>query len=128
MDTDPIQTIYLPASLDVFAPDGSEIRLLATTSRGSMVHCSLPVGGVSQPVAHSTVEELWYVISGEGQVWRRLGGQQEIIEARPGVSLNIPTSAAFQFRNTGEEPLCMIIVTMPPWPGADEAVQQAGIW
>jgi mannose-6-phosphate isomerase-like protein (cupin superfamily) len=128
MDNTDLQTITLPASLDVYAPDGSEIRLLATARGGSMVHCTLPPGSASRAVAHSTVEELWYFLSGEGQVWRRLDNDEVIVEARPGVSLNIPTGAAFQFQNTGNQPLCFVIVTTPPWPGEFEAVPQTGIW
>jgi mannose-6-phosphate isomerase-like protein (cupin superfamily) len=51
-----------------------------------------------------------------------------VVEVRAGCSLNIPTGASFQFRNTGSEPLRFVIVTIPPWPGEDEAVQQVGEW
>ena len=53
---------------DVLAPDGSEIRLLPQTTGGSMVHCTLPPGAVSLAVTHRTVDELWYVLSGEGEL------------------------------------------------------------
>jgi hypothetical protein len=43
-------------------------------------------------------------------------------------SLNIPLGTRFQFRNTGAEPLCFIIATLPPWPGEDEAITQVGHW
>jgi mannose-6-phosphate isomerase-like protein (cupin superfamily) len=123
-----LQTIPLPENLDVYAPDGSEIRLMAVTTRGSMVHCTLPPGRVTQAVCHRTVEELWYFLSGEGQVWRRLGEDEIITDCRPGLSLNIPTGTHFQFRCTGKEPLCFVIVTLPPWPGPDEAVDVKNYW
>jgi mannose-6-phosphate isomerase-like protein (cupin superfamily) len=44
------------------------------------------------------------------------------------VSITIPTGAKFQFRNDGDEPLEAIGVTMPPWPGADEAIEVEGVW
>jgi mannose-6-phosphate isomerase-like protein (cupin superfamily) len=50
------------------------------------------------------------------------------VALRPGLSLSIPTGAAFQFRNVGEETLEIVIVTMPPWPGADEALPCDGLW
>ena len=53
---------------DAIAPDGSEIRLLTETSRGSMVHCTLNPGELSAPVAHRSVEEVWYFLEGTGQV------------------------------------------------------------
>ncbi len=46
----------------------------------------------------------------------------------PGVSLSIPVGVHFQFRATGERPLRLVIVTMPPWPGEDEAYRVAGRW
>lgn len=110
------------------APDTSEIRLLSNGVRGNMAHCTLPVGAVSHPVAHKTVEELWYFISGKGEMWRRLGEAEGVVEVKQGTSLNIPTGASFQFRNTGEEPLCFVITTMPCWPNMEEAVPVEGKW
>ncbi len=113
---------------DTLAPDGSEIRLLSVTSRGSMAHCTLNPGEVSLPVAHRTVEEVWYFLEGAGQVWRKFGDEERTVDATPGVSLAIPVGAHFQFRATGKVPLRFLIVTMPPWPGEDEAYRVPGRW
>ena len=104
----------LPTERDVLAPDGSEVRLMSETSRGSMVHCSLGPGQVSLPVAHRTVEEVWYFLEGTGQVWRKHGGEERVVDVAPGGSLSIPVGAHFQFRATGDRPLSFVIVTMPP--------------
>ncbi len=122
------QTVQLPASYDVIAPDGSEIRLLVQTTRGSMVHCLLPPGAVSKAVVHRTVEEVWYFVRGRGQVWRRQGEREEVVDVEPGWSVSIPTGTRFQFRTLGDEPLEFIILTMPPWPGDEEAVPVPGQW
>ena len=117
------------AEYDLLAPDGSEIRLLHSLSGASVVHCSLPVGAVSTPVRHRTVEEVWVFLSGEGQVWRKQGARELVLDARAGLSLTIPLGTQFQFRNTGDVPLEFIIATTPPWPGEDEAVVlDAGRW
>ena len=123
-----LTAISLPAEMDVLAPDGSQIRLLAATSRGSMGHCTLLPGQVSVAVRHRTVEEVWYFLSGAGEVWRRLGEVDALTPATAGVSVAIPCGCHFQFRNTGTEPLCFVLVTMPPWPGAQEAVAVPGHW
>ena len=94
-----------PNDYDTLAPDGSEIRLLSSTSRGSMVHCTLNPGEVSLPVAHRTVEEVWYFLEGTGQVWRRFGNEERVVDVAPGASLSIPVGAHFQFRTTGDDPL-----------------------
>ena len=123
-----MQSKQVPLQFDLLAPDGSEIRLLVSTGRGSMVHCTLQPGGVSKAVTHRTVEEVWYFLEGAGQVWRKSAGEEEILDVSAGLSLSIPLGTHFQFRNTGDLPLRFVIVTMPPWPGADEAIQVADHW
>ncbi len=113
---------------DAIAPDGSEVRFLATTSRGSMAHFKLPPGGVSQAVAHHTVEEVWYFTSGRGRMWRKNGSSESITDVHQGLSLSILVGTHFQFRCDGEEPLEAIGVTMPPWPGMEEAYPVQGAW
>jgi mannose-6-phosphate isomerase-like protein (cupin superfamily) len=113
---------------DYIAPDGSEIRLLAEGLGGGLSHCMLPQGSVSKAVAHQTVEEIWYCICGHGQVWRKWGDAELTINVSPGSSLTIPKSTVFQFRNTGDAPLCFVIATIPRWPGPEEAIPQPGKW
>jgi mannose-6-phosphate isomerase-like protein (cupin superfamily) len=122
------QTIAVPDDYDVLAPDGSEIRVLAQLDRGSMVHCQLAPGHVTQAVRHRTVEELWLCIAGQGEVWRRDASDAEIVRLQPGVSVSIPLGVDFQFRATGDEALQVVITTMPPWPGPDEAIPSDGPW
>jgi mannose-6-phosphate isomerase-like protein (cupin superfamily) len=118
----------LTEKYDYLAPDGSEIRLLPEVGGGGLAHCTLPPGKVSSAVVHRTVEEIWYFISGQGQVWRKLDDLEKIAEATLGWSLTIPAGTHFQFRNTGNEPLCFVIATSPRWPGAHEAVPVQGKW
>ncbi|HEV7665690.1 MAG TPA: cupin domain-containing protein [Chloroflexota bacterium] len=121
-------TVRLGQTYDVLAPDGSEIRLLVSLNGGSMVHCTLPPGQVTQAVRHRTVEEMWFCVAGSGQVWRKSPSQQDIVDVEPGVALSIPLGTAFQFRTTGAQPLELLITTLPPWPGPDEAVAVDGVW
>jgi mannose-6-phosphate isomerase-like protein (cupin superfamily) len=121
-------TRVLGAKADVIAPDGSEVRLLPVASRGGMAHFSLGPGRVSKAVAHRTIEEIWYFLAGRGRMWRRLGESEETVDVFPGVSLTIPTGTHFQFRSDGNEALEAIGVTMPPWPGPDEAYEVEGVW
>ncbi len=121
-------TRLLGSTPDAKAPDGSDVRLLATATSGSMAHFSLSPQHVSTAVLHKTVEEIWYFVRGKGHMWRQLGDEQQTVEVFAGVSIAIPTGAKFQFRSDGEEPLEAVAVTMPPWPGPDEAQPVAGIW
>ena len=122
------QTRRAAATPDAIAPDGSEVRLLCTATGGSMALFTLPPGAVAHAVAHRTVEELWYVTAGSGRIWRCREDREEIVALRPGVSISLPVGTTFQFRSDGTTPLVIVCVTLPPWPGADEAVPAAGAW
>ncbi len=122
------ETRPLSSQPDVMAPDGAEVRLLAALAGGSMAHFTLGPGQVSQAVTHRTVEELWFFVGGAGQMWRSHGGKETVVEVSEGVSLSIPLGTRFQFRNLGDTPLCAVAVTMPPWPGEDEAQFVEGKW
>jgi len=125
----PFESSVVSDDYDALAPDGSQIRLLHDLEGASVAHCALPVGAVSIPVKHRTVEEIWYFLAGQGQVWRAQGDREQVLDARAGVSLTIPLGTHFQFRNTGDVPLEFVIATTPPWPGEDEAVLlEAGRW
>jgi mannose-6-phosphate isomerase-like protein (cupin superfamily) len=128
MNTTDFQTMLLGQDPNYVAPDGSEIRLLPELNAGGLSHCSLGLGKTSLAVVHQTVEEIWYVLSGTGEMWRRSGEHEEIITMAPGVSLTIPVGTSFQFRATGNEELRIIISTMPRWPGKHEAVEVPGLW
>ena len=122
------ETKRISAAPDVIAPDGSEVRILCGAAGGSMAVFSLPANTVARAVAHRNVVEIWYVISGHGRMWRRLDARSEVVDLGPGLSLTIPTGTHFQFRCDGAETLKIIGVTMPPWPGEDEAYAVEGPW
>ena len=113
---------------DATAPDGSEIRLLAdqrhAATKSSMVEVTLPAGQVSRPVYHRTVEEIWYILEGQGYVWRCPPDAASFPPqaVSPGDALVIPTGWRFQFAAAPEGPLRFLCHTTPPWPGGDEAV------
>jgi mannose-6-phosphate isomerase-like protein (cupin superfamily) len=121
-------TKHLPMAIDAVAPDGSDVRILLGLKGGGMAHFELAPGQTSWAVTHRTVEEIWYFVSGRGEMWRRQDEQTEIVDVYPGICLTIPLGTHFQFRSFGYEPLAAIGVTMPPWPGDGEAVKVTGVW
>lgn len=122
------ETRHLPLKPDVVAPDGSDVRILLRTERGSIAHFELAPGRTSLAVAHRTVEEIWYVLSGRGEMWRSAAGGEEVVTLEAGLCLTIPLGTRFQFRSFGPEPLRAVAITMPPWPGDDEAYVVDGPW
>ena len=122
------------AGPDATAPDGSEIRLLIgdkhAARRASLVEVTLPAGQVSKPMWHRTVEEIWYILEGSGQVWRcpPTSPPDSVlpVSVSPGDALTIPTGWRFQFSASPDAPLRFLCHTTPAWPGADEAQPAAG--
>jgi mannose-6-phosphate isomerase-like protein (cupin superfamily) len=122
------ETKPLGAEPDATAPDGTAVRLLLGLRGGSMAHFELPAGAVSHAVTHRTVEEIWFVVSGRGEIWRSQKGVEGIEPIGPGTALTIPLGTAFQFRAEGGTALAFVAITMPPWPGMDEALAAQGPW
>ncbi len=118
----------LPVERDAVAPDGSDVRILLGLKGGGMAHFQLPAGQTSIAVTHRTVEEIWYFVEGQGEMWRKLGDAERLDHVEPGVCLTVPLGTHFQFRTTGPTALGAVGVTMPPWPGEGEARIVDGKW
>jgi mannose-6-phosphate isomerase-like protein (cupin superfamily) len=122
------ETKPLPTNRDAVAPDGSDVRLLLQVRGGGLAHFQLAAGHTSVAVRHRTVEEIWYFVGGRGEMWRKSGDDEDVVPVFTGVCVTIPLGASFQFRVSGGEPLAAIGATIPPWPGAGEALIVSGAW
>ncbi|MEM7545242.1 MAG: cupin domain-containing protein [Pseudomonadota bacterium] len=123
-----MKTTTLAPRPDATSPAGAEIRFVMNGAAGNMIHSTVPPGQTNRATVHSTVSEFWHVISGVGQIWRRDAAGEEITALTPGTSIDIPQGTAFLYRNPGAEPLIFICITMPPWPGDEEATHLDGPW
>ena len=121
-------TKCLPETPDVIAPDGSNVRVLLGLSGGGLAHFELASGETSTAVAHRTIEEIWFFLSGCGEMWRKQNESEKVVPVHSGVCITIPLGTHFQFRAFGQEPLAAIGVTIPPWPGECEAYVVEGKW
>lgn len=121
------ETKQLSEEPDLSAPDGSDVRLLLSLDGGSMAHFELAPGKTSKAVRHRNVEEIWYCVDGSGEMWRKSGGDESVVSVSVGTCLTIPVGTYFQFRSQGNG-LAAVAITMPPWPGEDEAVFVKGPW
>jgi mannose-6-phosphate isomerase-like protein (cupin superfamily) len=95
---------------------------------GGLAHFELGPNQTSQAVVHRTVDEIWYFLSGRRQMWRKHGDRTELVDVGPDLCITVPVGTSFQFRSFGYEALAAIGVTMPPWPGRDEAIITEGLW
>jgi mannose-6-phosphate isomerase-like protein (cupin superfamily) len=123
-----MQTRRFPSTPDARSPAGAEIRYLMEGETGGMIHSTVPPGQVNRATVHATVSEFWHVLSGEGEIWRRDSAGEQTTPLNPGVSIDIPVGTAFQYRCIGLKPLQFLCVTMPPWPGDQEATVIPGPW
>lgn len=121
-------TACLPPEALELAPDGSECRPLVRLAGASCAHFRLAAGRCSRAVEHRSVEEIWYVLDGRGELWRRQGARAEVVALAAGVCVTIPLGTAFQFRAAAEAALSFVAVTLPPWPGEQEARLVEGGW
>lgn len=121
-------TQHLQHADRVIAPDGSSVRALLALSGASMACFELHAGQTTRAVTHRTVEELWFVRSGNGEIWRKCRGVEETTQLTAGVCVSIPRGTHFQFRAAELSSLLIVGVTVPAWPGEDEAVFVIGPW
>lgn len=103
------------------------MRVLLGLAGGDMAHFSFAPGQTSRAVVHRTVEEIWYVVAGSGELWRKQGEREEVVALEPGVCATIPLGTHFQVR-AGPSGVAVVAATLPPWPDDGEAVLVAGRW
>jgi mannose-6-phosphate isomerase-like protein (cupin superfamily) len=121
-------TKCIPELPTEIAPDGSAVRVLLGLAGGSMAHFELPAGETSRAIAHRTVEEVWLVLSGRGELWRKQAEREEVVALEPGVCVSLPRGTHFQFRASKSEAVAAVAVTIPRWPGDGEAEFVRGPW
>ena len=94
---------------------GAYVRYLMDGPHGNMIHSTVPPGMVGRACHFRTIDEYWYVLSGEGEIWRSApDGHESITRLIPGVCVDIPLGTAFQYRCTGNVPLVFTCTALPP--------------
>jgi mannose-6-phosphate isomerase-like protein (cupin superfamily) len=88
-----LTTKHLHMARDAVAPDGSDVRLLPGLKGGGMANFELPPGETATAVTHGTFEEIWFFLSGRGEMWRQQGDQSETVDVHVGVCLTMVMAA-----------------------------------
>ena len=123
-----MKTTTIPDEPDHQSPAGADARVLIRGTTGDMIHSTVPPHQVNRATVHATVSEFWFVLEGQGEIWRDDGKENNVAVLVPGTSIDIPVGTAFQYRNVSDVPLKFICITMPPWPGPSEATFVTGTW
>lgn len=124
-----MKTVNLETAERARSPLGAHVRLLMDGPHGDMIHSTVPPGMVGRACHFRLIDEFWYILSGEGEIWRRAtDGHETITRLVPGMYIDIQLGTAFQYRCAGDVPLVFTCTAMPPWPGDHEAVIVDGPW
>ena len=123
-----MKTTTLPKHPDAKSPAGADIRYIMDGTTGGMIHSTVPAHQINRATVHATVTEFWYVLEGHGEIWRNDGTESGVTALVPGTSIDITPGTSFQYRNISDAPLRFICITMPDWPGPQEATFVSGIW
>jgi mannose-6-phosphate isomerase-like protein (cupin superfamily) len=122
-------TADLPLDPTAIAADGLEVRELLRVAGGSTAHFQLTGGRTGRAVCHRTVDEVWYIVGGRGEMWRRDGTGDAVVPLQTGTCVAVLAGTTFQVRASGRDPLEAIAFTSPPWPGEDEVLPvEDGKW
>lgn len=78
-------TKRLPVDRDKVAPDKSDVRILLGLDGGGLAHFELGPGRISRATAHRSVEEIWFFLSGRGEMWRKQDALEKVVAVVPGV-------------------------------------------
>jgi len=100
--------------------DGSEIReLLAARNscirKQSLAEARVPVGAATAPHFHPQTEEIYYILSGTGQM--RI--ESETSTVGPGDAIAIPPGQTHQITNTGKDTLVFLCCCAPGYEHSD---------
>jgi mannose-6-phosphate isomerase-like protein (cupin superfamily) len=123
-----MKTTILPKHPNAKSPAGADIRFLMDGEGGNMIHSTVPHHQINQATVHATVREFWYILEGQGELWRDNGSQSSVTKLVPGTAIDIPVGTSFQYRNITDGDLKFICIAMPPWPGESEATIIQGLW
>jgi mannose-6-phosphate isomerase-like protein (cupin superfamily) len=123
-----MKTVMLPMQPDAKSPAGADIRFLIDGEPGNMIHSTVPPYQTNKATVHATIHEFWYVLEGQGEIWRDNGLESVVTDLVPGTSLDIAAGTAFQYRNVSNTELKIKCIAMPPWPGEAEARFVDGRW
>ncbi len=104
--------------------DGSEIRELLAHRNScirnqTLAEARLPVGGGTAPHRHVRTEEIYYILSGEGEM--RIGDETQAVS--PGDAIAIPSGKVHEITNTGDEVLSFLCCCAPGYEHEDTVLE-----
>ena len=114
-------------SIPIRTPHGSEIRPLIDRTTSRITQCSLaeetlPPDCAVTPHHHRELEEIYYITSGRGVM--TVG--DETREVVSGDAVYVPRGQKHSLRNTGPEPIRLLLVCGPAFFYEDQVFESDG--
>ena len=95
------------------SPSGdTEIRELLSFSEGGIAHATALVDKTPEAGSVSDFGELFYVLEGQGALWRATGALEDVVPLSAGVCASIPPGIDYQYR-AGKTSLKFLVSTAP---------------
>lgn len=106
----------------------SELRPLIDRTTSRITQCSLaeetlPPGAAVTPHYHLELEEIYYLIEGQGLM--TVGDEEREVQA--GDAIYVPCGARHTLKNTGTEPLRLLVTCGPAFFYEDEIKEGASL-
>ena len=107
---------------------GSEIRPLIDRTTSGITRCSLaeeilPPGCAVTPHHHREMEEIYYILDGQGVM--TVGSEQ--CEVSAGDAIFVPRNHRHSLRNTGELPIRLLVACGPAFSYEDQILEPGAI-
>lgn len=106
-------------------PHNSEIRPLIDRTTSEIQLCSLaeevlPVGAAVGRHHHVETEEIYYILHGRGE----MTVDAEVREVLSGDAVFIPRGSTHALKNTGTEPMTLLLICGPAYTREDHLMEQ----
>ena len=119
----------LGAAPDSVSPDGgAEIRHLVVSPRGDLTHAVCLAGSTSGVHRLPELDEGYFVLSGEGEIWRQSDEREAVTKLLPGRWVAMPAGMRFQYRANGGSNVVFLVVVLPSWREDLFHVVEGGRW
>jgi mannose-6-phosphate isomerase-like protein (cupin superfamily) len=124
-----VATHTLSAEPDAISPGGgAEIRHILSSPLGDLTHAVCPAGQVAPTHLLPALDEAYYVLAGEGEIWRSTDRRTGVTALVPGRWVQMPAGTKFQYRASRDASLVFLVVVLPTWrPELFHTVDEA-IW
>lgn len=121
-------TQKLPTEADRLSPsNASEIRLLPSFPEGEIVHATAFAGQPSQPARIEGFGEMFYILEGEGELWRATGELESVTPLAARGCVTIPPGIDYQYRAAGG-PMKFLVATAPRFVERNWHAAGRGYW